>query len=166
MNRGLRNLFLITVLFLFCLLPVLSADEISELLELMKENVYSVHIVGRMYQGGEVSTWTMEVSKYTISGRKVTVKLQGESLQIIAEITPYVDKEGVLLLAQGQVWATSGGQKKVHYTSTMKSLPVQFGDKVYFYPLGVNRDPTNKMFILELEFQVFPYKNIAKSETK
>jgi hypothetical protein len=143
-----------------------ATDEITDLLELMSENVFSVNIVCRIYQGGEVSTWNMEVSKYTISGRKVIVNLQGSNLQIKAEITPYVDKEGVLLLAQGQVWANEEGEKKVRYSSTMKSLPVQFGDKVFFYPLGINKDPESKMFILELEIQVLPYKNIAKSETE
>ena len=154
-------------LFLLLILPAAAeADEISDLIELMRENLYSVNIVGRMYQEGEVSSWTVDVSKYTISGRKVTVKLQGDNLEVIAEVTPYVDKEGVLLLAQGQVWANVDNNKRVHYSSTMKSLPVQLGDKIFFYPLGINSDPDSEMFILELEFQVLPYQNIAKSDTE
>jgi len=157
-----KRFIILLILFLFVGFSA-GADEISELLELLEDNVFSVNVVGRIYDSGEVSSWNMQVTKYTISGRKVSVRLKGKKIKVIADITPYVDEEGILLLAQGQVWVTSPGAETVHYSSTMKSLPVQFGDKVYFYPLGINSDKNKKMFILELEIQVLPYKNIAQN---
>lgn len=157
-----KRFIILLILFLFVGFSA-GADEISELLELLEDNVFSVNVVGRIYDSGEVSSWNMQVTKYTISGRKVSVRLKGKKIKVIADITPYVDEEGILLLAQGQVWVTSPGAETVHYSSTMKSLPVQFGDKVYFYPLGINSDKDKKMFILELEIQVLPYKNIAQN---
>jgi hypothetical protein len=160
-----KKVIIILILFLFVGFGAFS-DEISELLELLEDNVFSVNIVGRIYGNGNVSSWNVEVTKYTISGKKVSVKLKGKNLKIIADITPYADEKGILLLAQGQVWITSPGEETLQYTSTMKSLPIQFGDKVYFYPLGLNQDKNQKMFILELEIQVLPYKNIAQNGTE
>lgn len=159
----MKKRFIILLIVFLSIGFSVGADEISELLELLEDNVFSVNVVGRIYDSGEVSSWNMQVTKYTISGRKVSVRLKGKKLKVIADITPYVDEEGILLLAQGQVWVTSPGGETVHYSSTMKSLPVQFGDKVYFYPLGINSDKNKKMFILELEIQVLPYKNIAQN---
>lgn len=157
----------VVAIILFCFFSVftLFAEDLSDVLHLLKDNVFAVNVIGRIYDSGEVSSWEMEVAKYTISGRKVSLRLEGDELVVIADITPYMDEEdGVLLVAQGQVWIKSPGEEVVKYSSAMKSLPIKLGDKVYFYPLGISRDYDAEMFILELEIQVLPYKNIARSD--
>ena len=144
-----------------------ASDDLNDLLHMLQDNVFSVNVIGRIYDGGQVNSWEMDVAKYTISGRSVSLRLEGKDLIVIADITPYVDNEGgVLLVAQGQVWVDEPGEKLVKYSSTMKSLPINLGDKVYFYPLGIAQNYESEMFILELEIQILPYKNIAQSQPK
>lgn len=157
--------FLAIVLLSFLSASYASTEDLNDLLHLLQDNVFSVNVIGRIYDGGEVSSWEMEVAKYTISGRSVSLRLEGKNLVVIADITPYVDdEEGILLVAQGQVWVDEPGEELVKYSSTMKSLPIQLGDKVFFYPLGISQDYESEMFILELEIQILPYKNIARSQ--
>lgn len=160
----IKRIFII-VLLVFLAAAYSTADDLHDLLDMLQDNVFSVNVIGRIYDSGEVSSWEMEVTKYTISGRSVSLRLEGKKLVVIANITPYVDEEdGVLLVAQGQVWVDEPGEELVKYSSTMKSLPISLGDKVYFYPLGLSQNYESEMFILELEIQILPYKNIARSE--
>ncbi len=159
----IRKVLSVILLFAGCSNPLFS-DDLGDILHLLQDNVFSVNVIGRIYDSGNVSSWEMEVAKYTISGRKVSLRLEGNELTVIADITPYTDEEdGILLVAQGQVWIETPEEETVKYTSAMKSLPIKLGDKVYFYPLGITENYDAEMFILELEIQVLPYKNIAQS---
>lgn len=153
------------LIFTLCAGTSAFSGDLDDLLDLLQDNVFSVHVIGRIYDSGEVSSWEMEVAKYTISGRKVSLRLEGRNLIVIADITPYINNEDeILLVAQGQVWVDEPGEELVKYSSTMKSLPIKLGDKVYFYPLGISQEYDSEMFILELEIQILPYKNIAQSD--
>jgi hypothetical protein len=136
-------------------------EDLEEILEAVDENIYSVHIHARVYESGEISTWDMDVKKFTIAGKKVTVKLEGENVLVVAELTPYVQSDDtVLLVAQGEVWITTPQDEQIKYSSVIKSLPIKHGDKVYFYPLGVGK--IKDAFIIELEIEVNPYRTVAR----
>ena len=138
-----------------------AAEDLEDILEAVDEKIYSVHIHARVYESGEISTWDMEVKKFTIAGKKVTVRLEGENVLVVADLTPYIQSDDtVLLVAQGEVWITTPQDEQVKYSSVIKSLPIEYGDKVYFYPLGVGK--IKDAFIIELEIEVNPYRTVAR----
>ncbi|MFP4562675.1 MAG: hypothetical protein ACLFRY_05115 [Spirochaetia bacterium] len=146
----------------FALASAVFADDLEDILEAVDEDIYSVHIHARVYESGEISTWNMDVKKFTIAGKKVIVKLEGENVLVVAELTPYLQSDdSILLVAQGEVWITTPQDEQIKYSSVIKSLPIQYGDKVYFYPLGVGK--IKDAFIIELEIEVNPYRTVARN---
>jgi hypothetical protein len=71
------------------------------------------------------------------------------------------DSGEVLLLAQGQVWLSQPPEKEVKYFNTFYSIPVTFGEKVLFFPLGLasaEAGQQDDFFNIELEIKIVPYK--------
>jgi len=109
----------------------------------------------------ETPVWNAESTKLTIPGRSIRVRLDGDNVRIYLICTPYLQDNGeVLLLAQGQVWFTEPQDNENRYVSTFYSIPVSYGEKVLFFPLGVsNPDETHKQhFNIELEIKIVPYE--------
>ena len=85
-------------------------------------------------------TWESKDTKYTIPGSSVSVKMIGTDVAILITVTPYKTKDGrLLLLAQGQVWYKEG-ESGLLYRTTVDTLSVQFGERVLFYPFGIQPD--------------------------
>ena len=112
-----------------------------------------------------ISIWNMDSSKLTISGMAVNLKLYGNDMMILADITPYLnDDNTILLVAQGEVWISSDESDGLTYYTTMKSLPVESGEKIIFFPLGLAVDSNSNVYTMELEIQVIPYSEMVKDE--
>jgi hypothetical protein len=109
----------------------------------------------------DAPVWNAESTKLTIPGRSVKVRLDGDNVRIYLICTPYIQDNGeMLLLAQGQVWLTEPTDKEATYYSTFYSIPVSFGEKVLFFPLGLGGDETQQkdFFNIELEIKIVPYQ--------
>ena len=109
----------------------------------------------------DAPVWNAESTKLTIPGRSIKVRLDGDNVRIYLICTPYVQDSGeVLLLAQGQVWLTEPTEKEATYYSTFYSIPVSFGEKVLFFPLGLADAETQQkdFFNIELEIKIVPYE--------
>jgi hypothetical protein len=64
------------------------------------------------------------------------------------------DMSGGFLVAQGQIWVQVPGVG-MQYQSTMKTLPVVFGESVFFFPLGGNIEDGDSQ--IEIELCLNPY---------
>ncbi len=109
----------------------------------------------------ETPIWNAESTKLTIPGRSIKVRLDGDNVRIYLICTPYLQDNGeVLLLAQGQVWFTEPQDNENRYVSTFYSIPVSYGEKVLFFPLGVSSEdqPQKSHFNIELEIKIVPYE--------
>ncbi len=112
-------------------------------------------------QQEETPIWNAESTKLTIPGRSIKVRLDGDNVRIYLICTPYLQDNGeVLLLAQGQVWFTEPQDNENRYVSTFYSIPVSYGEKVLFFPLGVSSaDQQEKKHLnIELEIKIVPYE--------
>ena len=98
----------------------------------------SVNITARVVDAGrEQPVWNMHVSRVTVSGRSVTVRLDGSNIVVIAEFTPYWDaNDQLVLVAKGQTWLSDKPRGEPSYRTTFNSLPVHLGESVLFLPLG------------------------------
>lgn len=162
----MRKLFFFLTIFI-TIVSSLGAEDIEKVLRMLEEKALKVHITARVIENGDVSVWNVDISKITISGKTVNVRLRGEDVLVYANITPYTEgDDSILLVAQGQVWINSPDTEQVKYKSTIKSLPITAGEKVLFYPLGV-ADP-NRMDIvtIELAIEVTPYYKIMSGSTE
>lgn len=148
-------------------------DSIDEALRELTDKAMGVHITARITQGSEQTVWDMDVTRVTISGRAVTVRLDGSNVTVVAKFTPYRNADdSIILVAQGQTWISQDGDDdRVDYQTAFESMPIQLGEPVVFLPLGndeltmdveTERDAS---FNIELEVTVVPYDGeTARSE--
>ncbi len=110
----------------------------------------------------EAPIWNAESTKLTLPGRSIKVRLDGDNVHIYLICTPYLQDNGeVLLLAQGQVWLKEASDNENKYFSTFYSIPVSYGEKVLFFPLGLasgSDAPQKGYFNIELEIKIVPYE--------
>jgi hypothetical protein len=90
-------------------------------------------------------TWTSTSLRYTMSGAPTAIRLAGDDLVVIIQVTPYDHgSSGLVLVAQGQVWRRSA-EGGINYRNAFESLSVTWGEKVFFFPLGLRPDGSAAM---------------------
>ena len=149
MRRGV-----LFTLFLFGHLASLASEDLSEALEYLSQNRLVVSLATRIREKEHQTVWHMENTKVTASGQAINLKMSGHNLVIFAEITPYMkDDKSILLVAKGEVFIANK-EAGTKYYSTLKSLPVDLGEKVFFFPLGMAVDAEQNVYYIELEILV------------
>jgi len=141
---------------IFCLTAIIHAQE-SPLLELpgLRERALVMHIVSRIVEENQNVVWNSENMKVTIPGRPVGLKLLGEDLVVAVQFTPFLRSNGQLtLVAQGQIWKNVPNEG-ISYHTTMQTIPMEFREQVYFFPLGSLQN-TNEAHI-EIQLVLEPY---------
>ncbi len=136
----------------------------SQALQAFLDKALRLNITARVLPPDEQPVWNMKSSKVTIPGRSVAVKLVGTNIQVIAVFTPYLDESGKLfLLAQGQVWLSEKLRKETTYLSSFESIPIDLGEKISFFPLGLSEKISErKSFTIQLEIEILPYKDLVE----
>lgn len=140
------------------------AEEIEEILQLLMDKAIRVEITARVTEDDRETVWNMELSRLTVSGKAVSVRLDGSNIVVLAEFTPYREEDGsYLLVAQGETLVTTPEGRTVRYRPTVKSMPVNVGESVLFFPLGTGRvdlevEPEETSTLnIELEVRIVPY---------
>ena len=125
-------------------------------LSYIKNKQLSINLTTRILGDENDTIWHMDSSQLTVSGEAVKVKLTGENLVVIANITPYLNPDNTLfLVAKGEIFMTdTTDSEEVKYYTTLKSLPVTVGEKVIFFPLGMAYDSNSNVYSMEMEIQV------------
>jgi hypothetical protein len=105
-------------------------------------------------QNQEVA-WNEAISRFTLPGRPVSIKIVGHNIVVEVLFTPYVGRRGErILTAQSQVWIEIPGEG-VRYQTTMRTMPFEFSEKILFFPLGSERNGQNARIVIQLELS--PY---------
>lgn len=129
----------------------------------LKERAVVLDIVARVIELNDTQTWTSENSKVTIPGRPVTIKLVGQNVIVLAQFTPYIRDDGKkFLVAQGQVWIDTV-DNGIKYQTTMQTIPLDFGERLFFFPLGQKTKDGKSQIEIQLELK--PYVK-EKPDTK
>ncbi|MFP4114104.1 MAG: hypothetical protein ACOC2Y_09840 [Spirochaetota bacterium] len=140
------------------------AVDLDDVLQALLDEALTVNITARVTQDGEETVQSYELTRVTVSGRAVRLRLEGGNITVIAEFTPYENEDGILLVAEGQILLRTEEDEEVRYVTSMRSVPLAAGERVVFYPLGrsafdmdlenQHSEPLN----LELEVEVLPYE--------
>jgi hypothetical protein len=97
-------------------------------------------ITARVIEQNQTVLWNESHKKETIPGRPVAIKLVGTNIVVEAQFTPYLRRGGQkFLVAQGQIWLEVPNQG-IRYHTSMQTIPLEFGEPIYFFPLGPQRD--------------------------
>jgi hypothetical protein len=154
--RKKRTVVIGSLLFLAAQTAVLAQDtSLKELLPGFKERAVVLDIVARIVERDQQEVWNSFNSKVTIPGRPVGLKLVGTNIVIAVQFTPYLKPNGNnVLVAQGQIWVNVP-DKGIHYQTTMQTIPLEFGEQIYFFPLG-GFDSQGESRI-EIQLELHPY---------
>ena len=95
-----------------------------------------VQITARIIEQNGQMAWSENYRRVTIAGRAVGLRLQGDDLVVDSQFTPFLRPDGKhTLVALGQIWI-SIPDKGINYFTTMQTIPLEYGEQVYFFPLG------------------------------
>jgi hypothetical protein len=135
-------------------------DHSLEELPGLKERAVVLNIVARVVERDREEVWNSSNSKVTIPGRPVGLKLLGTNVVVAVQFTPYLRRGGPnFLVAQGQIWVEVPGQG-IHYQTTMQTIPLEFGEQIFFFPLGAlnsQQVPGEEPYI-EIQLELRPYR--------
>lgn len=159
-----RRLTALTLLLLLGLAgPLFSQEEavegLTDSIDAFLEGALRININARIVDPGLNETvWTMDLTRVTIGGRSVRVRLDGANIVVVADFTPYWEnEEDLLLVAQGQTWITDDRERgKTTYRTSFTTLPIRLGEPIIFLPLGSDSDlDTGHIGQLNIELEIY-----------
>ena len=157
--RPRTGISLITLLLLNIHPAAVQNLELPDSLEELIDSALRLHINARIVdEDRSDAVWTMDVTRITVSGHAVNVRLDGTNITVIAEFTPYWESDdSLLLLVQGQTWIHDDtAPEDPEYRTSFTTLPVRLGEPIVFLPLGSSRLPldTERFGRLNIELEV------------
>jgi hypothetical protein len=132
---------------------------LEEMLPGLRERAIIVDISARIVEQNQQVVWRSEESKVTIPGRPVGIKLVGANIVVAVQFTPYFRSRGNnFLVAQGQVWVDVPN-KGINYHTSMQTIPMEFNEAIYFFPLGSGdlSENSNEEARIEIQLMFRPY---------
>jgi hypothetical protein len=134
---------------------VMAQEQSLEKIPGLREQAVVLDIVSRVVEQDQQEVWNSTNSKVTIPGRPVGLKLVGANVVVMVQFTPYFGADGnAVLVAQGQIWINIPNQG-MRYQTTMQTIPLKYGEQIYFFPLG-SRDSEDDAHI-EIQLELRPY---------
>jgi hypothetical protein len=158
MISPLRNF----AVLLFFTTAILDAQELSlEELPGLKERAVVLNITTRVAENKQ-EVWNASNSKVTIPGRPVSIKLVGGNVVMAIQFTPYLREKGNVLVTQGQIWVDIPNEG-IRYKTTIQTIPINFGEQIYFFPLGADDGSANNPQI-ELRIELLRYEETLRKD--
>ena len=118
-----------------------------------KGRMVTLEINARVVEQNQTVFWNETHRKETILGRPVGIKLVGNNIVVDVQFTPYIRRGvGCFLVAQGQIWMEIP-QQGIRYHTTVQTIPVEFGEQIYFFPLGPQKDEDDSRIEIMLSVQ-------------
>jgi len=158
-----RPISLLSVLFLFTAVYVEAQPQPAStgMTPGLKRQALVLDINARVLENEEV-IWDESNQKITIPGTPVSLRLVGSNVIVVMQFTPFIRRSGSVMVAQGQIWITDP-EKGVSYYTSIQTIPMEFNEPIYFFPLGTSSQLNSS---LEIRLNVKPYKEISITENE
>ncbi|MDR0399751.1 MAG: hypothetical protein LBH51_02255 [Treponema sp.] len=128
---------------------------LEELLPGLKERAVVVDIISRVVEENQQVVWNSVDSRVTIPGRPVGIKMVGANVVMALQFTPFLRPGGnSVLVVQGQIWVDIPDEG-IRYQTTLQTIPIDFGEPIFFFPLGSPNSPQDSR--IELQLEIRPY---------
>jgi hypothetical protein len=128
---------------------------LEELLPELKERAVVLDIISRVVEENQQVVWNSVNSKVTIPGRPVGIKMVGANVVMALQFTPFLRHGGnSVLVVQGQIWVDVP-EEGIRYQTMLQTIPIDFGEPVFFFPLGSPNSSHGGR--IELQLEIRPY---------
>ncbi|MDR2900969.1 MAG: hypothetical protein LBV20_05575 [Treponema sp.] len=132
-------------------------SSLDEVLPGLEDTAVVLYFTARVIESNQEVIWNTSDYKVTISGKPVSLKITGKNIVVVARFTPYINADGnKYLAAQGQVW-TDIPHEGVHYYTSIQTIPLEFGEQIFFFPLGSQKSEND--IRIEIQLELKPYEN-------
>jgi hypothetical protein len=139
-------------------------DPLEKMIPGLRDQAVVLNIIARIVETNEGEIWNSANSKVTIPGRPVSIRIIGENIVISAQFTPYMQESGKsILVAQGQIWINDP-DKGIRYQSTMQTIPLEYGEQLYFFPLGKVESGNDTR--IEIQLELNPYVAVTEKPSE
>jgi len=98
--------------------------------------------------------WREPSQRMAIPGNPVGIRLTGSNIVVSIQFTPFIRREGNVLVAQGQIWINDP-ERGVSYHTSIQTIPMEFNEPIYFFPLGASSQQISST--IEIIITVNPY---------
>jgi hypothetical protein len=132
-----------------------SRGGLGEMVSGFRSRAVVMDIEARVLGEEKAVVWNETHRKLAIPGSPVGIKLVGSNVVVEAQFTPFIRRQGSVLVAQGQIWYNESGKGISYYTS-IQTIPLEFGEPIYFFPLG-----TSNQFGSSIEILITVNRNTA-----
>jgi hypothetical protein len=124
----------------------------------MRDRAVILHMVTRVLEKDNTEAWNSDTYKVTIPGRPVGLKIVGENVAVSVQFTTYRHRNGKgILVAQGQIF-TETPDGRVQGRTMMQTLPFDFGERIFFFPLGSGKQEDEAH--IEIQIEMMRYEEI------
>ncbi len=157
---------LICPLLALCAIARITAQEPGSLVNALKDKALVLDIVARIVEREDKEVWNSISSRVTIPGRSISLKLVGINVVVTAQFTPYKREDGRhVLVAQGQVWASSK-EAGMQYQTTIQTIPIDLGERIYFFPLGPLTSTGDPRIEIQIELKSYRAEDEEAADIK
>jgi len=133
-----------------------ASTPLQNMLNRFRGRAVMMEINARIIEQDQQVSWNETQKKATIPGHPVGLKLVGSNVVVSVQFTPYIRRGAQkFLVAQGQIWMDIPDQGIRYYTS-MQTIPLEFGEPIYFFPLGHFADADKDC--IEVMITLYPYE--------
>jgi len=137
-----------------------SNNGLGEMVSGLKRRAVVMDIDARVLGEEQAVVWNETHRKLAIPGSPVGIKLVGSNVVVVAQFTPFIRRQGSVLVAQGQIWYNEPGKGISYYTS-IQTISLEFGKPIYFFPLG-----TSHQFDSSIEIILTVNRNTAANNAE
>ncbi|MDR2730167.1 MAG: hypothetical protein LBB81_04635 [Treponema sp.] len=159
-----RPLYFFSVLFLFSTGVCIKAQTqptSSTMMPEFRRQALVLDINARAMENEEV-IWDESHQKITIPGTPVGIRLVGSNIIVAVQFTPFIRRNGSVMVAQGQIWINDP-ERGVSYYTLIQTIPMEFNEPIYFFPLGTSSQLNSS---IEIKLTVNPYRETAITENE
>ena len=156
--RKNSSFFVFCIFFIFAACAFVYAEEegaVNQFAGSFKGRTLALDINVRVLEKAQVVVWDKSQQKETISGSPVGLKLVGSNVVVAVQFTPFIRRGGNVLAVQGQIWVNDPQKGMCYYTS-IQTIPMEFGEPVYFFPLGSAEQANESNASVEIIITVNP----------
>ena len=150
-----RSVYLFGVFFIFAVsIPINAQDQQANAGGAIRRRSLVINIDARVLDDGQVMIWNETKQRTTIPGNPVSIQLVGSNIVVSLQFTPFIrGSGGNVLVAQGQIWINDP-ERGVSYYTSIQTIPMEFNEPVYFFPLGTSQELGST---IEIILTVNPY---------
>jgi len=154
----IRSICLVSVFCIFTSnISITAQDQQDIIASEFRRQALVIDISTSVLTEEEVVIWNEFQRRLAIPGSPVGIRLVGSNVIVAVQFTPFIRREGNVLIAQGQIWIVNPGHDVSYYTS-IQVIPIDFNEDIYYFPLGTSNSS------IEILLSVYPYSEIAALE--